>query len=42
MIDVICLCQSYERCEIAEVKWIDGDSNLADAMTKSKPLLALK
>ena len=42
MIDVMCLCQSYERREIAEVKWIDGDSNPADAMTKSKPLSALK
>jgi hypothetical protein len=42
MIDVMCLRQSYERREIAEVKWIDGDSNPADAMTKSKPSTALK
>jgi hypothetical protein len=42
MIDVMCLRQSYERREIAEVKWIDGDSNPADAMTKSKPSSALK
>ena len=42
MIDIMCLRQSYKRREIAEVKWIDGDSNPADSMTKSKPLLALK
>ena len=42
MIDVMCLRQLYERREIAEVKWIDGNSNPVDAMTKSKPLSALK
>ena len=42
MIDVMCLRQAYERREIAEVKWIDGDSNPADSMTKSKPSNALK
>ena len=42
MIDVMCLRQLYERREIAKIKWIDGDSNPADAMTKSKPLSALK
>jgi hypothetical protein len=36
MIDVLCLCQSYECCEIAEVKWIKGNTNPADAFTKSK------
>jgi hypothetical protein len=36
MIDLMCLKQSYERREIAEIRWIDEDSNLADAMTKSK------
>jgi hypothetical protein len=35
MIDIICLRQAYERREIAEVKWIKGESNPADAMTKS-------
>jgi hypothetical protein len=35
MIDIMCLRQAYERREIAEVKWIKGESNLADAMTKS-------
>jgi hypothetical protein len=38
----MCLRQSYKRREIAKVKWIDGDSNPIDAITKSKPLLALK
>lgn len=41
MIDVMCLRQAYERREIAEVKWIKGNSNPADAMTKSKPSNAL-
>jgi hypothetical protein len=42
MIDVMCLRQAYERREIAEVKWIKGDTNPADTMTKSKPSNALK
>ena len=41
MVDVMCLRQAYERREIAEVKWIDGNSNPADALTKSKPCKAL-
>ena len=36
MIDVMALRQSYERREITEVRWIDGASNPADALTKSK------
>ena len=42
MINIICLCQLYKRREIAKVKWINGDSNPINAITKSKPLLALK
>ena len=42
IIDIMCLRQLYERREIAKVKWINGDSNSADAITKSKPSLALK
>ena len=38
----MCLRQSYKRREIAKIKWIDGGSNPADAMTKSKPCQALK
>ena len=42
MIDLMCLRQSFERKEINEVKWIDGTTNPADAMTKSKPCSALQ
>ena len=42
MVDLMCLRQSYERREIAEIKWIDGNTNPADAMTKTKPCQALK
>jgi hypothetical protein len=42
MIDIMCLRQAYERREIAEVKWIDGNNNPADSMTKSSPSSALK
>jgi len=42
MIDIMCLRQAYERREIAEVKWIKGESNPADSITKSKPTNALK
>ena len=38
----MCLRQLYKRREIAKVKWINRDSNPADAITKSKLLLALK
>src|SRR6202035_2767640 len=42
MVDLMCLRQAYERREIMEIKWINGGSNPADAMTKSKPCQALK
>ena len=42
IINIIYLHQSYERREIAKVKWIDRDSNPINAMTKSKLLLAFK
>jgi hypothetical protein len=41
MIDVMALRQSYERREIAETRWIHGDDNPADALTKVKPNTAL-
>ena len=41
MIDLIYIRQAYERREIAEVRWISGDSNPADAMTKFKGNKAL-
>src|SRR6266536_1720458 len=42
MVDLMCLQQSYKRQEIAKIKWIDGNSNPTDAMTKSKPCQALR
>jgi hypothetical protein len=36
MIDLMCLRQSYEIREIAEIRWLDEDNNFANAMTKSK------
>ena len=36
MIDVISLRQAYERRLITEIKWIDGEANPADAITKGK------
>jgi hypothetical protein len=41
MINVMCLRQAYERRLITEVRWINGESNPADAMTKAKPCIAL-
>jgi hypothetical protein len=42
MIDILSLRQSYERREISEVVWIDGDCNPANAMTKTHPCQALR
>ena len=42
MIDVINLRQSYERCEITEIKWIDENSNSTNVMIKNKIIFALK
>ena len=42
MIDIMGLRQSYERREISEIRWIDGTSNPADAMTKERPCQALR
>jgi hypothetical protein len=42
MIDIMAIRQSYERREVYEVRWIHGDDNPADAMTKSKPNKALE
>jgi hypothetical protein len=36
MINLMCLRQSYERREIAEIRWIDENINSADAITKFK------
>ncbi|KAF1935267.1 hypothetical protein EJ02DRAFT_507147 [Clathrospora elynae] len=42
MIDIMALWQSYERCKITEIQWINGDDNPADAFTKATPNLALE
>jgi hypothetical protein len=35
MIDLVTLRQSYQHREISEIRWINGEDNPADAMTKS-------
>jgi hypothetical protein len=42
MIDLMALRQSYERREISEVRWINGEDNPADAMTKASANRALE
>ena len=42
MIDIMAIRQSYERRELSEIRWITGDSNPADSMTKSTSNGALK
>jgi hypothetical protein len=42
MVDLMCLHQAYKRHEITKVKWISGNDNPVDAMTKAKPYQALK
>jgi hypothetical protein len=42
MIDIMSLRESYERREIAEIRWIIGKDNPADACTKKSPNAALE
>lgn len=42
MIDIMALWQSYEQRELAEVRWINGQDNPADAITKATPNKALQ
>jgi hypothetical protein len=42
MIDLLCLRQAFECQESNEVKWIEGNTNPADAMTKAKLCSPLK
>ena len=42
MVNLICLRQAYKRCEITEVKWINGGNNPADTIIKVRPCQALK
>lgn len=36
IVDIMCLQQSYERWKIMEIRWIDGNSSLANAIAKRK------
>jgi hypothetical protein len=42
MIDIMSLRQSYERRELFEIRWIHGEDNPADAMTKASSNNALR
>ena len=42
IVDFICLRQLYECKKIAEIKWIEGNTNPADFITKLKAYNALK
>ena len=42
MIDIMNFRQFYERREIIEIRWIDENKNLANAMTKTKTTSILK
>ena len=42
MVDFICLRQLYKCKEIAKIKWIKGNTNLANFITKLKVYNALK
>ena len=42
IVDILALCQLYERREISEIRWIYGDDNLVDALTKLLPNKALE
>ena len=41
-VDIMSLRESYERKEIAEICWVDGRDNPADAFTKKTPNKALE
>ena len=36
MIDIMAIRQSYERKKLSEIRWISGNTNMADAMTKER------
>ena len=42
IVDFMCLCQLYKRREIAKIKWIKRNTNLANFITKLKAYNALK
>ena len=42
MIDIMAIQQLYKQRELSEIRWINGNDNLADAMTKTNPTKALQ
>jgi len=42
MIDIMALREMYERRELVDMRWISGNSNPADAMTKASPNRAMQ
>jgi hypothetical protein len=42
IIDIMTIRESYENRELFEIRWINGQNNSADAMTKSNPNRAFK
>jgi len=42
MINIMAIRQSYERRELFKIRWINGQDNPTDAMTKPNPNKALK
>jgi len=42
MVNLMCLHQLYKRCIITEIKWINGDLNPIDAITKANACNALR
>jgi hypothetical protein len=42
MINIIVLYQLYERRELFEIQWINGEDNPANTFTKAKPNTALQ
>ena len=42
IVDIMCLRQSYERRLITEIKWINGELNLIDSITKVKLYTVLR
>ena len=42
MIDILAIRQSHEKRELTEIRWINGNDNPADAMTKLNPNKSLQ
>jgi hypothetical protein len=42
IIDIMALRQSYERRELFEIQWINGEDNPANTFTKAKPNTTLQ